>query len=76
MSVVGEKSATANQNNGKQNDAAEGSSQISRLIQQEVIRYLSNLNPNLANLVTMLESLSTTRSFALTTFSSICMTHG
>lgn len=50
LSITEEENANVSANNGKFGESAESNSQISRLIQQEVGRYLSNLNQNLANL--------------------------
>lgn len=68
ISAIGDKSLNSGENNGKSADNVEAGSQISRIIQQEVAKYLNNLNPNLANLVNLLESSDTTDSYVLTAF--------
>lgn len=49
-------------------DCSNSSSQMFILIQKEVAKYLSNLNSNIANLVSLLESSGTLQTYSLTTF--------
>lgn len=71
ISVSREKSASTGDNNGKSSDNAKSSSQISRPYTGNY-KVLEQSEPNLENLVNLLESSGITNSFALTAFSSIC----
>lgn len=71
MSVTGDKNVNTGENAGEHDDGIENT-QISCLIQQDVARCLSSLNPNLANHVNLLENSGTIRTFTLLAFKVNC----